>query len=115
MRKGASCHGQTPFSHQGRWPFMPRAVLARLVQSYGTGLECILTGCASTGDLGEDFGVGLTAAEVNHLPQCEWALTAQDILWRRSKLGLHLPAEGVARLDRYLNTVLAERPTGGML
>jgi len=90
-------------------------VLARLVHSYGTQLERILEGCASTADLGEHFGAGLTAAEVNHLLQREWALTAEDILWRRSKLGLHVPAEGVARLDKYLNRVLAERPTEATL
>jgi glycerol-3-phosphate dehydrogenase len=100
---------------QARWPFIPRAVLARLVQSYGTQLEGILEGYASWADLGEHFGAGLTAAEVNHLLRREWALTAEDILWRRSKLGLHLPAEGVARLNDYLHSVLAERPTEATL
>ncbi len=100
---------------QARWPFIPRGVLARLVHSYGTQLEGILEGCASTGDLGEHFGAGLTEAEVDHLLQREWALTTEDILWRRSKLGLHVPAEGVARLDKYLNRVLAERPTEATL
>jgi len=90
-------------------------MLARLVHSYGTQLEGILEGCGSIRDLGEYFGAGLTAAEVNHLLQREWALTAEDILWRRSKLGLHLPAEGVARLDKYLQSVLAERPTEATL
>ena len=42
-------------------------------------------------DLGEDFGGGLTAAEVDYLVTQEWARTADSILWRRSKLGLHLP------------------------
>ena len=63
------------------------------MQSYGTQLEGILEGCASIEDLGEHFGAGLTATEVNHLLQREWALTSEDILWRRSKLGLRLPAE----------------------
>ena len=100
---------------EARWPFIPRGMLARLVHSYGTQLEGILEGCGSIRDLGEYFGAGLTAAEVNHLLQREWALTAEDILWRRSKLGLHLPAEGVARLDKYLQSVLAERPTEATL
>lgn len=85
------------------------------MQSYGTQLEGILEGYASWADLGEHFGAGLTAAEVHHLLQREWALTAEDILWRRSKLGLHLPAEGVARLSDYLHSVLAERPTEATL
>ncbi len=53
-------------------------------------------------DLGEDFGAGLTRAEVEYLRQHEWALTAEDILWRRSKLGLHVAPETVGRLREYL-------------
>ena len=52
-------------------------------------------------DLGEAFG-DLTAAEVDYLMRREWARTAEDILWRRSKLGLHLTREDVERLDYYL-------------
>ena len=85
-----------------RWPAIPPAVLARLVRSYGTELERFLAGVSSLEALGEHFGAGLTAAEVEHLRTREWAQTTDDILWRRSKLGLHLPAEGVARLERYL-------------
>ncbi len=50
-------------------------------------------------DLGRDFGCGLTEAELDHLARDEWAQTADDVLWRRSKLGLHLSkleAEAVA-------------------
>jgi glycerol-3-phosphate dehydrogenase len=85
-----------------RWSAVPPAVLARLVHSYGTELERFLAGVSSLEALGEHFGAGLTAAEVEHLRTREWAQTTDDILWRRSKLGLHLPAEGVARLQRYL-------------
>ena len=53
-------------------------------------------------DLGEDFGAGLTAAEVDYLVRREWARSAEDILWRRSKLGLHVPADAAARIDAYL-------------
>jgi glycerol-3-phosphate dehydrogenase len=55
-------------------------------------------------DLGEDFGGGLTAAEVDYLVDREWARTAEDILWRRSKLGLHVPPDAAARIDAYLLT-----------
>jgi glycerol-3-phosphate dehydrogenase len=55
-------------------------------------------------ELGEDFGAGLTAAEVDYLVDHEWARSAEDILWRRSKLGLHVPADAAARIDGYLAT-----------
>ncbi|MDV9039905.1 glycerol-3-phosphate dehydrogenase, partial [Stenotrophomonas sp. RAC2] len=51
-------------------------------------------------DLGEDFGGGLHAHEVAFLHRHEWARTAEDVLWRRSKLGLRLDAAQVARLYR---------------
>jgi glycerol-3-phosphate dehydrogenase len=53
-------------------------------------------------DLGQDFGGGLTQAEVDYLVAAEWAVTADDILWRRSKLGLHVTNETVEALQRYL-------------
>jgi len=57
----------------------------------------------TSADLGENFGAGLTAAEVDYLVAHEWARTAEDILWRRSKLSLHVPADTPARLAAYLN------------
>ena len=47
-------------------------------------------------------GAGLTAAEVDYLVGREWARTAEDILWRRSKLGLHVPVDAPAKIDAYL-------------
>ena len=54
------------------------------------------------GDLGVDFGGGLTQAEVDYLVAHEWARDAEDILYRRSKLGLHVPDSTRARLADYL-------------
>jgi glycerol-3-phosphate dehydrogenase len=53
-------------------------------------------------DLGEDFGGGLTRAEVDYLVRVEFARTADDVLWRRSKLGLHAPEGTGEKLARYL-------------
>jgi glycerol-3-phosphate dehydrogenase len=53
-------------------------------------------------DMGEDFGAGLYAREVEYLCTQEWAHSAEDILWRRSKLGLRLSAQQVARLAAWL-------------
>ena len=64
---------------------------------------------ATADDLGEDFGAGLHAAEVRFLIEREWAMTADDVLWRRSKLGLRLGPEDVARLAAFVQRVTAER------
>jgi glycerol-3-phosphate dehydrogenase len=46
--------------------------------------------------------MGLTEAEIDYLVTSEWAMTSEDILWRRSKLGLHLPKSAAADIDGYL-------------
>ena len=85
-----------------RWPSLPAYLLARLARAYGTRMELILGRASSLGELGESFGADLTCAEVDYLIAHEWARSADDILWRRSKLGLLLPKEGAARLDHRL-------------
>ncbi len=87
-----------------RWPFLPRPVARRIAHAYGTRMERLIGRAASFEALGEHFGAGLTAAEVDYLRAEEWAASAEDILWRRSKLGLHLPVGASARLDQYLQT-----------
>jgi glycerol-3-phosphate dehydrogenase len=67
----------------------------------------MLEGCGSIADLGECVVPGLHAAEVNYLRRHEYALDARDILWRRSKLALHLPPGSDAVLDAWL----ARHPT----
>ncbi len=87
-------------------PWLPPALAHRLARAYGTRAERILAGATSLSGLGEPLGAGLTAAEVDYLVNQEWARTVDDVLWRRSKLGLHLkPAERgglAAMLDRRL-------------
>jgi glycerol-3-phosphate dehydrogenase len=85
-----------------RWPFLPEGLANRLSRAYGTRVEELLGSAKAMADLGEDFGAGLTAAEVDYLMRREWARSAEDILWRRSKLGLHVPAEAAARIDAYI-------------
>ncbi|MFC7554726.1 glycerol-3-phosphate dehydrogenase C-terminal domain-containing protein [Pseudoroseomonas wenyumeiae] len=77
----------------------------RLVRAYGSRVDELLGGACTMAELGEDFGGGLTRAEVDYLMCKEWAVTAEDILWRRSKLGLHVPAGTEARLRDYLAEV----------
>ena len=76
-----------------RWPFLGEPATRRLVRAYGTRLERILGSARSAADLGDDFGCGFSAAELAYLVREEWARTAEDVLWRRSKLGLHLPSK----------------------
>lgn len=86
-----------------RHPFLPHRDAARLVRQYGTRAAIILGDARAAADLGTDFGHGLTAAEVDYLIAHEWATTADDILWRRTKLGLHFTPEQTARLTAYLS------------
>ncbi|HYC03987.1 MAG TPA: glycerol-3-phosphate dehydrogenase [Azospirillaceae bacterium] len=75
-----------------RFPWAPAEALRRLARAYGTRVEAILGKATRWQDLGRDFGAGLTEAELDYLRAEEWARTADDVLWRRSKLGLHLDA-----------------------
>lgn len=83
-------------------PFLPPETARRLARAYGTKARTILGDARSLADLGQAFDGGLTAAEVDYLVRAEWARTAEDILWRRSKLGLRTSPEGSARLADYL-------------
>ncbi|HVK91733.1 MAG TPA: glycerol-3-phosphate dehydrogenase C-terminal domain-containing protein, partial [Mycoplana sp.] len=85
-----------------RWPFLPEHLAHRLARAYGTRIEELLGSAKSMADLGEDFGAGLTGAEVDYLMRREWARSAEDILWRRSKLGLHVPVDAPAKIDAYI-------------
>jgi glycerol-3-phosphate dehydrogenase len=75
-----------------RWSFLGEARALRMVRAYGTRLQAVLGEARTADDLGEDFGAGLSAVEVRYLMRYEWARTADDVLWRRSKLGLHMSA-----------------------
>jgi glycerol-3-phosphate dehydrogenase len=84
---------------------LPPALLRRLARAYGTRTRLILGDAATIDDLGEDFGGALHRAEINYLVRHEWARTAEDILYRRSKLGLHVPEGTAERIDAYLATL----------
>ncbi len=84
-------------------PWLPEAILRHYVRHYGTEIHALLAGRAGIGDLGEHFGAGLYAAEVEHLVEHEWARTPEDILWRRTKKGLRVSDDGVRRLLDFLD------------
>ncbi|MCG8506055.1 MAG: glycerol-3-phosphate dehydrogenase [Sphingomonadales bacterium] len=73
------------------YDWLPDATLKRLSRAYGSRIERVLGSARSMADLGRDFGYGLTEAELDYLKGVEWAACAEDVLWRRSKLGLHMP------------------------
>jgi len=87
---------------QADFPWLPEAMTQRLVHSYGTRCAQLIGRARSLPDLGEHFGADLYRAEVDYLREHEWAADASDILWRRSKLGLHMTAMQATRLAAYL-------------
>ncbi|WEK03193.1 MAG: glycerol-3-phosphate dehydrogenase [Candidatus Devosia phytovorans] len=86
------------------YPQMPAGLIKRLLRLYGSKARVLLGDAKSTDDLGQNFGWDLYAAEVVYLVEQEWARTAEDILWRRTKLGLRVGQEDAARLTGYLNS-----------
>lgn len=83
-------------------PWLPAQMAWRLVRNYGTRAEQILGTASTLQDLGEHFGADLYRAEVDELCANEWVIDAQDLLWRRSKLGLRLNAGQQQRLAQVL-------------
>jgi glycerol-3-phosphate dehydrogenase len=79
-----------------RFPWL--AGLPRLVRTHGGELEAMLDGARGPADMGENFGAGLTAREIAWMRTHEFACSAEDVLWRRSKVGLHLDQQGRERL-----------------
>ncbi len=86
-----------------RYPLMPQRYLHRLARAYGSRALLILGDAQTMADLGQDFGGTLTRAEIDYLVKHEWARTAEDILWRRSKLALHVPEDTAEQINAYLN------------
>ncbi len=84
------------------YPFLDRAEATRLIRAYGTDAARLLGDARRPDDLGQHFGAGLYEAEVRWLTTREFARTSDDILWRRSKLGLKIGPEGVAALEAWL-------------
>ena len=85
-----------------RYPFLTDEHARRMVRLYGTKAAAILGQAASTADLGRHFGSDLYEAEVRWLIEEEWARHAEDVLWRRTKRGLHLSAAEAAALEEYM-------------
>ena len=84
------------------YPSLPDRLLRRLARQFGTRAATLLGSAKRMEELGQMFGADLTQREVDYLVDNEWARTADDILWRRTKLGLRIGLGDKARLDAYL-------------
>ena len=85
-----------------RYPDFPARLLDRWARAYGTRATGWLGSARSPADLGAEVVPGLHAAEIAYLRRSEWAQSADDILWRRSKLGLHAPPDAAKLLEAWL-------------
>lgn len=107
--KTASLPGGDFDNHEGlnatlrrEFPWMPKDVLNRYIRTYGTASRDILSKSSSVEDLGRLFVGTLYEKEVQYLVENEWAMTSEDILWRRTKQGLYASQDNVKALDTYL-------------
>ena len=92
---------------QKRYPALNEDLLRRLCHAYGTRITLILGDGKTQPDLGQNFGAGLYEIEAKYLINHEWATSAEDILWRRSKLGLHMTKDQRANFTTWFETTLA--------
>lgn len=89
------------------YPFLEPDWADRLFKSYGLDCYAIFGDAQSLADCGQHFGHGLTEREVDYLVRNEWACTAEDILWRRGKLGLRMNQQEQLQLENHLRKVVA--------
>ncbi|MGZ3253540.1 MAG: glycerol-3-phosphate dehydrogenase [Burkholderiaceae bacterium] len=89
-----------------QYPWLPAELLNRYAHAYGTRINTLLGNRNSMIDLGIEIAPGLFAAEAEYWIKHEWATNATDMLWRRSKLGLHLPVDTATKLDAWIATYL---------
>ena len=87
---------------QSRFSGLPAALLRTLVSRHGSRTLDVLGNAGDVNDLGECFGADLYAREVDYFMAHEWAREADDVLWRRTKTGLHLSPEQQAKVARYM-------------
>ena len=86
-----------------RHPYLGRSLVHRLARLYGTDAYVILDAARSLRDLGRDFGHGLHEAEVRFLMEYEWATTAEDVLFRRTRLGIRMNAAERQALSEWMD------------
>lgn len=99
---GEGAYEQWLQSQAINYPWLPQTLLCRLGRAYGTQLSEVLTGAKGMADMGLCFGADLYQREVEYLVASEWAHNGEDILWRRSKLGLYFSPAQVTKLETFV-------------
>jgi glycerol-3-phosphate dehydrogenase len=94
-----------------QYPFLSATHACRLARSYGRRTQRILGSASSLDDLGRQFGADLTEAEIRYLMEHEWAIDAEDVVWRRSKLGLRMSFAEIEELEDFMRRA-ADLATG---
>ena len=87
---------------RAEYPFLAQRDALRLIRTYGTDAFLILGGATSAAGLGRDFGAGLSESEVRWLVAHEFARSATDVIWRRTRLGLRMSAEQTGALEEFM-------------
>ncbi len=82
-----------------KYKWLPNSLLMRYARSYGTYMDYFLCGANSIDDLGEHYGDGVYEAEISYLKKYEWVSCADDIIWRRSKMGIHVSDQTLANIE----------------
>lgn len=100
---GGDIHNMDVFikAQAKKYPWLPEDLCTRYARTYGTRMNEFLKGKESMGDLGIHYGDNIYEAELDYLAIHEWARNMDDILWRRTKLGLHISDETYANLSSY--------------
>jgi glycerol-3-phosphate dehydrogenase len=94
-----------------RYPFLAPKTLRRLLRAYGLDIHTLVGDAQSLAELGPVLGADLTEAEVRYLVKHEWARQAEDVLWRRSKLGLHMQPANQAAVEEAITRILSDKVT----
>ncbi len=94
---------------QARAPFLPKRLARRLVRAYGTRAHAVVGDATSLEAMGPGLGADLTRAELAYLVREEWATTAEDVVWRRSKLGLRMTAAEIGLVAKALDGLQAAK------
>ena len=85
------------------YPWLPDALLYRYARAYGTRMDYVLYGKENLDDMGTHFGDHVYEAEIEYLRTYEWATSEEDVIWRRSKLGLHVTEDTLKNLEQFFN------------
>ena len=93
-----------------RFPALPADLLRGLARRHGTRTLAILGAAKKSADLGEDFGHGLTAAEIDYVVREEWARSGDDVLWRRTKCGIGMTDRERKRVAAYVTKAVSASP-----